>query len=171
MENIDKRIKMPDIDQEWKRFEREVIGQQEPDIAPRHWWSRAAVIAVIVSLTLVAGATGYLLVSHADLQPEAVSEPQEQPTAPFATEEPVQVTEYLDQTADEWTFDNVAMSEIARCLHEQYGVEVTFGNEAARHIRLYVSFGRDQSLSEVIALLNNLQKVQLRLEDNHLIIE
>jgi len=66
-EEIDKRIGMPDIDAEWAKFEREVIGTRPPSshsasvrkneasprrwhLLPKNWTSRAAVIGGIVFL-------------------------------------------------------------------------------------------------------------------------
>ena len=51
--DIDKRIGMPDIDTEWAKFEKEVIGT--PKTAPRHtffqsWTAKAAAIAGIIFL-------------------------------------------------------------------------------------------------------------------------
>ena len=53
IEDIDKKIGMPDIDDEWAKFEREVIGEEETTPRKRVLWGWTAGIAA--SIALVAG--------------------------------------------------------------------------------------------------------------------
>lgn len=56
IEDIYKRIGMPDVDKEWEKFEREVINQKS--IHRNVWWQKAAIIVgVIFSVTMVAMAS------------------------------------------------------------------------------------------------------------------
>ncbi len=49
-EDIDKKIGMPDVDEEWAKFEREVIGQPKASKKPLYWG-----ISIAASIALVAG--------------------------------------------------------------------------------------------------------------------
>ena len=49
-EDIDKKIGMPDVDAEWAKFEREVIGQPKASRKPLYWG-----VGIAASITLVAG--------------------------------------------------------------------------------------------------------------------
>ena len=55
-EDIDKKIGMPDVDEEWAKFESEVIGEEEPKTGKRvfiGWTSGiAASIALLVGFFL-----------------------------------------------------------------------------------------------------------------------
>ena len=64
-QDIDKKIGMPDVNAEWARFEREVIGEvtQHKKRSLAHWaWGIgiAASIAVVAGLFFCCDVTGFL---------------------------------------------------------------------------------------------------------------
>lgn len=158
-EDIDRKIGMPDVDQEWVRFRREVIDTD------RHAsWRRAAVIALVCSLGFVTLASvlyvGWLRPNAATVveAPEAVSlEPADTQEAQAGTDEAL-------------VFDNVELHEIATQLAAHYGVELRIDNAEAAHMRLYVTLDPGMTLSDVVTYLNNLQGVHLCLDHQLLIV-
>ena len=50
-EDLDRKIGMPDVDAEWAKFSREVIGQETASRQGVVWWS----MAIAASIALVAG--------------------------------------------------------------------------------------------------------------------
>ena len=79
-EDIDKKIGMPDVDEEWAKFEREVIGQPTASRKPLYWG-----IGIAASIALVAGI--FLFGEDAEEQQQAIAQ-QTSPTKQIvATEE------------------------------------------------------------------------------------
>ena len=63
-EDIDKKIGMPDVDAEWAKFEREVIGQPKASRKPLYWG-----IGIAASIAIVAG---IFLFGHDAEEPQQV---------------------------------------------------------------------------------------------------
>lgn len=167
-EEIDSRIGMPDVEQEWMKFEREVIdAEQRPTIGRngKSWvMQRAAMIAVVCSLAFVALAS-WLYVGVFSAERVATIPTQSAESVTLAEEVKLPVVEEC------LTFDNVEMQEIAATLATCYGVEPVFLDESIRHMRLYVSLERTMTLDEVVDYLNNLQGLTLSMEGDRLLIE
>lgn len=156
IEDIDQKIGMPDVDQEWLRFRRDVMGG---------YWRRAAAIALVCGLGVVAVAS-VLYVRMFRTQPTDAS-------ALAATEAIGAATAAIDPdpTAGCFVFDDVELQQIAHELAGYYGVEPRFENPDVQHMRLYLTLDKEMSLVEVVEYLNNLQGLHLRLDHQLLIIE
>lgn len=172
-EEIDRKIGMPDVDQEWACFEREVIDAPRIMPQPRRWMSRAAAIALACVLGGLAVAATFLMRRPAESKAEA--EASRPAVATASAIETAMGDEAVDACYDEqqeaFVFDDVELQHIARYLEREYGIEAVFVNDEARHVRFYVTLSGHQSLLEIVELLNNFQHVQLRLDGQQLIIE
>lgn len=71
-EDIDKKIGMPDVDKEWAKFEREVIGQEKASRKPLYW-----AIGIAASIALIAG---IFLFGHDTEEPQQTIAQQTIPT-------------------------------------------------------------------------------------------
>ena len=71
-EDIDKKIGMPDVDEEWAQFEREVIGQPSVSRKPLYWG-----IGIAASIVLIAG---FFLFGHDTEEPQQIIAQQTTPT-------------------------------------------------------------------------------------------
>lgn len=159
-EDIDRRIGMPDIDAEWKKFEQEVICTS-PARVGFHLSRAAAIVIVVLGVSLTALASAYLLrVAPARKAPQQTV---------VAVPDTVCSVEAEPDTV--FVFDNVEMESIARTLGDYYGLEPQFRDEKAKHVRLYARIAKSESIDEVTALLNNFRKVKMTVRDGHLIIE
>ena len=78
-EDIDKKIGMPDVDAEWAKFEREVIGQPKASRKPLYWG-----IGIAASIALVAG---IFLFGHDAEEPQQAIAQQNTPTKQTPSEE------------------------------------------------------------------------------------
>lgn len=175
-EEIDQKIGMPDVEQEWRRFERDVIDQPRLAPARRPWMSRAAAIGWVgLVSSLALAATWYL---HHDAvapdAPVAVSAPA--PSASVGDSELEPEEEALlscwDETAGMYVFDNQELQLVVEALGLLYDVVPVFVNDEARHLRLYIRIvPQERSLDEIVTLLNTFQHIRMRLEDGQLIIE
>ncbi len=169
-EDIDRRIDMPDVDAEWARFEREVIGNASvgPSENPRRLRlpRAAAIAALVIGISLTAWASVWIVrVVIPARRAAAVSAADTRNRDTLAT---------LATPADTlalFVFENVDMQTIARTLGEHYGVEPVFRDEALKSVRLYARIEKNKSLDEVVALLNHFKKVRLSVTDGKLIID
>jgi hypothetical protein len=71
-EDIDKKIGMPDVDEEWAKFEREVIGREKAPRKPLYWG-----IGIAASIALIAG---FFLFGHNTEEPQQTIAQQTSPT-------------------------------------------------------------------------------------------
>jgi len=72
-QEIDKRIGMPDIDQEWAKFEKDVISKQKPttwSLLPKNWMGRAAAIAGLIFCISLAGIAAAVVAIKNNSQPQ-----------------------------------------------------------------------------------------------------
>lgn len=175
-EDIDRMIGMPDIDAEWRRFERDVIDAPRLARTSRPWMGRAAAIALVcVVSSLALAATWYLWHKPVATDAPTITSIPEQPAPTEDCElepEEIELLACWDETAGMYVFDNQELQLIAEALSMMYPVEPVFVNEEARHIRLYFSIvPQERSIEEIVALLNTFHHVRLRLEDGKLLIE
>lgn len=84
-EDIDKKIGMPDVDKEWAKFEREVIGLEKASRKPLYW-----AIGIAASIALIAG---FFLFGHDTEEPQQTIAQQTTPTMqkPSAKETAIEV--------------------------------------------------------------------------------
>ena len=178
IEELDRKIGMPDIEQEWQAFERNVMSDDRPRLALSRHLSRAAAVVAVCLLGAVAVASSLYIYNNVE---GAEAEPDATPAATVSddVQTPPTVTETtagtkaanFEQNDNEFVFDNVEMQDIAACLQQHYGVEPVFVNDKVRHIRLYLTLSKTRTIDEVVALLNNLQVVHLNVDGGRLIIE
>ena len=95
-EDIDKKIGMPDVDEEWAKFEREVIGQPTASRKPLYWG-----IGIAASIALVAGI--FLFGQDAEEQQviaqqttSTIQTPSEEDKVVDAAEEPATLPEKVE---------------------------------------------------------------------------
>lgn len=177
-EEIDKKIGMPDIEEQWTRFEREVMDQPRLTPSARPWMSRAA--AIILACCLVSGLVlaATLYMRH---DPVAADAPmvatitEEQPSASDCEIQPEEEDRLLscwDDAAGVYVFDNQELQLVAEALSMLYPVEPVFANDEVRHIRLYFSIDpQKDSIEEIVTRLNTFYHVQMYLDGKRLIIQ
>ncbi len=172
IEDIDRKIGMPDINMEWAKFEKEVIeaSEEKSKVESGKWkvnsmiWSRAAMITgIIMGVSLITLASIYLYST-----PQEKTEPQETGSE-MAVTAPVQEiikTDTLTINREVFKFDNIEMKTIAKKIGDYYGKKIVFENEEAKHVRLYIQIEKTKSIEEIVEFMNNFKKVHLTIEDN-----
>ena len=82
-EDLDRKIGMPDVDAEWAKFSREVIGQETASRQGVVWWS----MAIAASIALVAG---IFIFGSETVEPESqIAQQTVKQTPPQLTSAPV----------------------------------------------------------------------------------
>ena len=79
--------------------------------------------------------------------------------------------EQQPQAATIHTFEDAELQEILQALSAHYHVGVEYRSEASRHVRLYTKWDTTAPLQQIIELLNEFDKVSVRLSDNQIIAE
>lgn len=167
IEDIDRKIGMPDIDMEWAKFEKEVIDASEGNlkVSTNKWWmTRAAMITgIIMSVSLITLASIYLYPTPKQ-ETENKKDVAEQIAAVQHTEEIK--TDTLTINREVFKFDNIEMKTIAKKVGDYYGKQIVFENEEAKHVRLYIQIEKTKRIEEVVEFMNNFKKVHLTIKGN-----
>lgn len=161
----------PDVDAEWDAFSR------SHPLPRRHYlWrgSRAATVAAIVGMSLVAVAAGIaftvaltvhnpgpvvgeVAVTSSDMSVAADSL--------AAGEDTLKVNPALVM------FENEPLEKIMKSVASFYGVEVKFNNRSASTLHLYYKLDPSLSLNEIVEQLNTFEQIDIRRSGDILIID
>ena len=68
-------------------------------------------------------------------------------------------------------FDNVPLEKILTEIANYYHVEVSLQNDDVRHLRFYFVWKAEDGLDHAIEKLNRFESLEIRLEDNMIIVE
>ena len=68
-------------------------------------------------------------------------------------------------------YENAELQNILTPIAGHFHLQVTYHNESARHIRLFLQLEKNMSLDDIIELLNHFEKVNIRHEGQTLIVE
>lgn len=166
-------IDTPDIDAEWKEFER-IHNRRRFSILSFLSRNVAASIAIgIVSFAAVATVVGvsvnYVFDKKADVTvagivTETKENAETNDTIAAVGEAPAIVPETV-------VFNNEPLETIANRIAAYYGCKVVFSSEATRTLRLYFRWNQAQTLDEVVESLNNFEQIHISVTDRTLKID
>lgn len=182
------KMKMPSIDAEWEKLKEE--KQQKEEMSQNaetqqtaklfSLWSPMRKVAAVAAVLVVSGITfaAIHLVTRSH-QPsdnsntELVSSRKDsiqQVSAPQKSN--------IEDKADSASlaqlplvYENAELQNILTPIAGHFHLQVTYQNESARHIRLFLQLEKNMSLDDIIELLNHFEKVNIRHEGQTLIVE
>lgn len=181
-------MKMPSIDAEWEKLKEEkqqkeemkqnAETQQTAKLLPL--WSPMRKVAAVAAVLVVSGITfaaiHLVTRSHQALDnnnTELVASPKDsiqQVSAPQKSN--------IEEMADSASlaqlplvYENAELQNILTPIAEHFHLQVTYQNESARHIRLFLQLEKNMSLDDIIELMNHFEKVNIRHEGQTLIVE
>lgn len=181
-------MKTPSIDAEWEKLkeekqQKEVMKQnaetqQTAKLLPL--WSPMRKVAAVAAVLVVSGITfaAIHLVTRSH-QPsdknntELVASPKDsiqQVSAPQKSN----IEEKVDSASLAQlplVYENAELQNILTPIAEHFHLQVTYQNESARHIRLFLQLEKNMSLDDIIELMNHFEKVNIRHEGQTLIVE
>ena len=181
-------MKMPSIDAEWEKLKEEKQQKEEMNqnseiqqtakLFPL--WSPMRKVAAVAAVLVVSGITfaaihlvtrshqasdknnTELVASHKD-SIQQVSAPQKS---------------NIEEKADSASlaqlplvYENAELQNILTPIAGYFHLQVTYQNESARHIRLFLQLEKNMSLDDIIELMNHFEKVNIRHEGQTLIVE
>lgn len=68
-------------------------------------------------------------------------------------------------------YENAELQNILTPIAGHFHLQVTYQNESARHIRLFLQLEKNMNLDDIIELMNHFEKVNIRHEGQTLIVE
>lgn len=193
------KMKMPSIDAEWEKLKDEMKlkekqlkeeKQQKEEMSQNAetqqtaklfpLWSPMRKVAAVAAVLVVSGITfaaihlvtrshqpsdknnTELVTSHKD-SIQQVSAPQKS---------------NIEEKADSASlaqlplvYENAELQNILTPIAGHFHLQVTYQNESARHIRLFLQLEKNMSLDDIIKLMNHFEKVNIRHEGQTLIVE
>ena len=185
---LKEEMKMPSIDAEWEKLKEEMKQKEEMSqnaetlqtakLFPL--WSPMRKVAAVAAVLVVSGITfaAIHLVTRSH-QPsdknntELVSSRKDsiqQVSAPQKSN----IEEKIDSASLAQlplVYENAELQNILTPIAGHFHLQVTYQNESARHIRLFLQLEKNMSLDDIIELMNHFEKVNIRHEGQTLIVE
>ena len=186
-------MKMPSIDAEWEKLKDEMKlkeKQQKEEMSQNAetqqtaksfpLWSPMRKVAAVAVVLVVSGITfaaihlvtrshqpsdknnTELVASHKD-SIQQVSAPQKSNIE--------EKTDSASLAQLPLVYENAELQNILTPIAGHFHLQVTYQNESARHIRLFLQLEKNMSLDDIIELMNHFEKVNIRHEGQTLIVE
>ena len=185
---LKEEMKMPSINAEWEKLkdemkQKEVMKQKEETQQTAKLfplWNPMRKVAAVAAVLVVSGITfaaihlvtrshqpsdknnTELVTSHKD-SIQQVSAPQKS-----------NIEEKTDSSSLAQlplVYENAELQNILTPIAGHFHLQVTYQNESARHIRLFLQLEKNMSLDDIIELMNHFEKVNIRHEGQTLIVE
>lgn len=182
------KMKMPSIDAEWEKLKDEMKLKEEMNQNAETQqtaksfplWSPMRKVAAVAAVLVVSGITfaaihlvtrshqpsdknnTELVASHKD-SIQQVSAPQKSNIE--------EKTDSASLAQLPLVYENAELQNILIPIAGHFHLQVTYQNESARHIRLFLQLEKNMSLDDIIELMNHFEKVNIRHEGQTLIVE
>lgn len=175
-------MKMPSIDAEWEKLKDEmkqnVETQQTAKLLPL--WSPMRKVAAVAAVLVVSGITFAAI--HLVTRSHQASDKNNTELMASQKDSIQQVAAPQKSSIEEKTdsanlaqlplvYENAELQNILTPIAGHFHLQVTYQNESARHIRLFLQLEKNMSLDDIIELMNHFEKVNIRHEGQTLIVE
>lgn len=182
------KMKMPSIDAEWEKLKEE--KQQKEEMSQNaetqqtaklfSLWSPMRKVAAVAAVLVVSGITfaaiHLVTRSHqpSDNSNTELVASQKDSIQQFSAPQKSNIEEKTDSASLAQlplVYENAELQNILTPIAGHFHLQVTYQNESARHIRLFLQLEKNMSLDDIIELLNHFEKVNIRHEGQTLIVE
>lgn len=182
------KMKMPSIDAEWEKLKEE--KQQKEEMSQNaetqqtaklfSLWSPMRKVAAVAAVLVVSGITFAAI--HLVTRSHQASDKNNTELVASRKDSIQQVSAPQKSNIEEKTdsaslaqlplvYENAELQNILTPIAGHFHLQVTYQNESARHIRLFLQLEKNMSLDDIIELLNHFEKVNIRHEGQTLIVE
>lgn len=182
------KMKMPSIDAEWEKLKEE--KQQKEEMSQNaetqqtaklfSLWSPMRKVAAVAAVLVVSGITFAAI--HLVTRSHQTSDKHNTELVASRKDSIQQVSAPQKSNIEEKTdsaslaqlplvYENAELQNILTPIAEHFHLQVTYQNESARHIRLFLQLEKNMSLDDIIELMNHFEKVNIRHEGQTLIVE
>ena len=193
-------MKMPSIDVEWEKLKDEMKSKDEMKLKEEKQqkeemsqnaetqqtaklfplWSPMRKVAAVAAVLVVSGITFAAI--HLVTRSHQASDQNNTELVASQKDSIQQVSAPQKSNIEEKTdsaslaqlplvYENAELQNILTPIAGHFHLQVTYQNESARHIRLFLQLEKDMSLDDIIELLNHFEKVNIRHEGQTLIVE
>lgn len=181
-------MKMPSIDAEWEKLKEE--KQQKEEMSQNAetqqtakqlpLWSSMRKVAAVAAVLVVSGITfaaiHLVTRSHqpSDNSNTELVASQKDSIQQVSAPQKSNIEEKSDSASLAQlplVYENAELQNILTPIAGHFHLQVTYQNESARHIRLFLQLEKNMSLDDIIELLNHFEKVNIRHEGQTLIVE
>ena len=193
------KMKMPSIDAEWEKLKDEMKQkeeQQKDDMQQKvemsqnaetqqtaklfPLWSPMRKVAAVAAVLVVSGITFAAI--HLVTRSHQASDNSNTELVSSRKDSIQQVSapqkSNIEEKADSASlaqlplvYENAELQNILTPIAGHFHLQVTYQNESARHIRLFLQLEKNMSLDDIIELMNHFEKVNIRHEGQTLIVE
>ena len=190
---LKEEMKMPSIDAEWEKLKEE---QQKDDMKQEDemsqnaeiqqtaklfpLWSPMRKVAAVAAVLVVSGITFAAI--HLVTRSHQASDKNNTELVASRKDSIQQVSAPQKSNIEEKTdsaslaqlplvYENAELQNILTPIAGHFHLQVTYQNESARHIRLFLQLEKNMSLDDIIELMNHFEKVNIRHEGQTLIVE
>lgn len=193
------KMKMPSIDAEWEKLKGEMKQkeeQQKDDMQQKEemsqnaetqqtakqlpLWSPMRKVAAVAAVLVVSGITFAAI--HLVTRSHQASDNSNTELVSSRKDSIQQVSAPQKSNIEEKTdsaslaqlplvYENAELQNILTPIAGHFHLQVTYQNESARHIRLFLQLEKNMSLDDIIELMNHFEKVNIRHEGQTLIVE
>lgn len=186
-------MKMPSIDAEWEKLKDEMKlkeKQQKEEMSQNAetqqtakqlpLWSPMRKVAAVAAVLVVSGITfaaiHLVTRSHqpSDKNNTELVSSRKDSIQQFSAPQKSNIEEKTDSASLAQlplVYENAELQNILTPIAGHFHLQVTYQNESARHIRLFLQLEKNMSLDDIIELLNHFEKVNIRHEGQTLIVE
>lgn len=186
-------MKMPSIDAEWEKLkdEMKLKEKQQKDETKQNaekqqtakqlpLWSPMRKVAAVAAVLVVSGITfaaiHLVTRSHqvSDKNNTELVSSQKDSIQQFSAPQKSNIEEKTDSASLAQlplVYENAELQNILTPIAGHFHLQVTYQNESARHIRLFLQLEKNMSLDDIIELMNHFEKVNIRHEGQTLIVE
>lgn len=182
------KMKMPSIDAEWEKLKEEKQQKEEMNQNAEtqqtaklfSLWSPMRKVAAVAAVLVVSGITFAAI--HLVTRSHQPSDNSNTELVASQKDSIQQVSAPQKSNIEEKTdsaslaqlplvYENAELQNILTPIAGHLHLQVTYQNESARHIRLFLQLEKNMSLDDIIELLNHFEKVNIRHEGQTLIVE
>ncbi len=182
------KMKMPSIDAEWEKLKEE--KQQKEEMSQNaetqqtaklfSLWSPMRKVAAVAAVLVVSGITFAAI--HLVTRSHQPSDNSNTELVASQKDSIQQVSAPQKSNIEEKTdsaslaqlplvYENAELQNILTPIAGHFHLQVTYQNESARHIRLFLQLEKNMSLDDIIELMNHFEKVNIRHDGQTLIVE
>lgn len=181
-------MKMPSIDAEWEKLKEEKLQKEEMSqnaetqqtAKQLPLWSPMRKVAAVAAVLVVSSITFAAI--HLVTRSHQASDKNNTELVAFRKDSIQQVSapqkSNIEEKADSASlaqfplvYENAELQNILTPIAGHFHLQVTYQNESARHIRLFLQLEKNMSLDDIIELMNHFEKVNIRHEGQTLIVE
>lgn len=176
------KMKMPSIDAEWEKLKDETKQNAETQQTAKLFplWSPMRKVAAVAAVLVVSGITFAAI--HLVTRSHQASDKNNTELVASRKDSIQQVSAPQKSNIEEKTdsaslaqlplvYENAELQNILTPIAGHFHLQVTYQNESARHIRLFLQLEKNMSLDDIIELMNHFEKVNIRHEGQTLIVE